>query len=88
MIGRLLLASLLAVGAAELRPLVQPTVTVTASPYCAGWSAGWKRGWQEVRGRGYPPYPPYCPYPSYPARADSYQDGYDAGFLAGIEAAS
>ena len=89
MIAHLALALVLAFGSAALRPLGPSSViAITAGPYCDGWKAGWKRGWQEVRGHyAYPPYPPYCPYPVYPDRWDSYQDGYDAGFVAGMEAA-
>jgi len=51
-----------------------------------GWKVGWKAGWRQVNGQySYPPYPPFPPFPKY--GQNDFQGGYNAGFLAGIEAA-
>ena len=50
--------------------------------YQAGFKVGWAEGWKYVKGEhSYPPYPPYPPYPKY--GKDTYQDGYNDGFMAG-----
>ncbi|MGA2445796.1 MAG: hypothetical protein ABSG50_10265 [Opitutaceae bacterium] len=50
--------------------------------YVAGWNDGWAEGWKYVKGKySYPPYPPYPAYPQ--AGRDTYQDGYNDGFMAG-----
>lgn len=54
--------------------------------YANGWKAGWDAGWEHVKGKNsWPPPAPYPPYPEY--GKDSFQDGYNEGFLAGIAAA-
>ena len=53
---------------------------VVDKDFAAGWKTGWVSGWKEIKGKNtYPPYPPYG--------RDTYQDGYNLGFIAGMEAA-
>jgi hypothetical protein len=60
--------------------------TVLGSSFNEGWKAGWKAGWKQVNGQySYPPFPPFPPFPNF--GEDNFQGGYNAGFLAGIEAA-
>ena len=81
------------------QPLVGGVVTVSGwcrysfvsdatTAFCEGWRDGFKRGWHAIRGLAAPPAPPYCPAPVFPALSTSYADGYDAGFRAGMEAAT
>lgn len=51
-----------------------------------GWKVGWKAGWRQVNGQySYPSFPPFPPFPNF--GENNFQGGYNAGFLAGIEAA-
>ena len=55
---------------------------VSMDDYKQGWDAGWDAGWKHVMGDYYTP--PYPPYPAYPAAGrDTFQHGYNDGFLAG-----
>lgn len=85
----LLLGALAVLTPAPISAAIDPnSVTEHAqSDYNAGWKEGWEAGWKYVAGKySYPDYPPYPPYPDY--GRDSYQDGYNDGFLAGMAAAN
>lgn len=56
--------------------------------YYKGFKDGWSEGWKDVKGKySHPPYPPHPSYPSYPKSIDSYRDGYNDGFKAGMRKA-
>ncbi len=66
-----------------LLALVLPTFCFGGEAFDKGWQCGWDAGWKEIRGQyAYPPYAPYAPYPRWDN--DTFQGGYNAGFLAGI----
>jgi hypothetical protein len=83
-----------AVGAAQEagRQVNAPQQTQkTAAPFSPsdfpnGWKTGYAEGWKEIKGQNaVPPAPPVPPIP--PVNRDSYKDGYNLGFIAGMNAA-
>jgi len=50
--------------------------------FCSGWNNGYKAGYCYQKGYCLPPIPPLCPFPN--LGEDSYDDGYNRGFLAGL----
>lgn len=64
-------------------PLLGQAWPRTGHDYCDGWNTGYEVGACYQRSVGcVPPVPPLCPLPE--MGADSYQDGYNRGFLAGL----
>ena len=60
--------------------------TDVGTNFCDGWEDGYKAGWCYQQGPGcYEPYVPYCPYPNYKESSDSYEDGYNRGFVTALE---
>ena len=58
-------------------------VCTFANSFCDGWAAGYKAGW--CYGREYSclePLTPLCPLPR--LGEDTFQDGYNRGFLAAL----
>lgn len=59
---------------------------VSPSDFPNGWKTGYAEGWKEIKGQNaVPPAPPVPPIP--PANRDSYKDGYNLGFVAGMNSA-
>lgn len=59
---------------------------VLGGSFNEGWKVGWKAGWKQVNGQySYPSYPPFPPFPNFDE--NNFQGGYNAGFLAGMQAA-
>ena len=57
-----------------------------SSDYGSGWRKGWVDGWKHVMGKhAIPPIAPLPPLP--PLGRNSFNDGYQDGFVAGREAA-
>jgi hypothetical protein len=52
------------------------------SGFCAGWEDGYKSGWCYQEMYCLPPLTPLCPLPR--LGEDSYQGGYNRGFIQGI----
>ena len=70
------------------KEIISETVKVPAQEYYEGFKEGWKEGWKDVKGpHSYPPYAPYPSYPAYPKSEDSWRDGYNDGFKAGMRKA-
>lgn len=71
-----------------MRHVLMLAVVLAGSPaaaqsaFCEGFEAGYKAG--ACYGKTYctPPFPPVCPFPR--VGEDSYQDGYNRGFLSGV----
>ena len=60
---------------------------ITEDSYCDGWDDGYCEGWKDERGQfAICPLTPICPIPK--VGLDSYRDGYNRGFKAGIKAAT
>jgi len=56
--------------------------------YYKGFKDGWKEGWQDVKGKySHAPAPPHPSAPGYPKSINSYKDGYNDGFKAGMKRA-
>jgi hypothetical protein len=55
-----------------------------ATAFCEGWDVGYRQGFCYRQSLCYPPVVPVCPVPHY--GEVSYQDGYNRGFLAGLNA--
>ena len=60
---------------------------VAATPeYYAGFKSGWSQGWKSIQGQfAIPPIAPIAPVPR--IGEDTYEGGYNMGFLMGREAA-
>lgn len=56
--------------------------SVAKSPYARGWKAGFVRGYCYEIMYCVKPIPPEAPYPE--IGRDTYKDGYEDGFLAGL----
>lgn len=57
-----------------------------SSTFGDGWRSGWKAGWKQVKGRySIAPVAPVAPVPK--PGENTFQDGYNRGFLAGIRRA-
>lgn len=54
------------------------------SAFCQGWEAGYIAGYCYGQSYCANPYVPFCPYPKWNEK--TYQDGYNRGFLAGMNA--
>lgn len=52
------------------------------SAYCEGWANGYKGGYCYRQFACMSPIPPMCPFPGF--GENTYQDGYNRGFLAGL----
>lgn len=64
----------------------EPQSITFGGAFSDGWKVGWRAGWKQVNGQySYPPYAPFPPFPEF--GQNDFQGGYNAGFLAGIEAA-
>lgn len=59
------------------------TITVYNSDFCDGWEKGYVRGYCYQDPNCIEPIVPLCPLPN--LLEDTYQDGYDRGFLKGKE---
>lgn len=71
---------------ADTIPSQKDRCIVMGDAFNDGWKVGWKAGWRQVNGQySYPSFPPFPPFPNF--GEDNFQGGYNAGFLAGIEAA-
>lgn len=55
---------------------------VLASPFCDGWTDGYKAGYCYRQSGCIEPLVPLCPLPH--LGENTYQDGYNRGFLAGL----
>ena len=54
--------------------------------FSEGWKAGYEAGWKQVKGQlTIAPIAPIAPIP--PIGQDTYQGGYNNGFVAGMKAA-
>ena len=63
-------------------PAENQVVEYPKTSYCEGWDAGYKAGWCYDQDYGcIDPIVPLCPLAKY--GKDSYQDGYNRGFVAG-----
>lgn len=60
------------------------TALVFASDFCDGYQAGYKEGYCYQKFACIPPIPPLCPIPR--IGEDTYQDGYNRSFIAGLNA--
>jgi hypothetical protein len=56
--------------------------TEIQSSFCDGWANGYVAGWMYAKPNSYKPFIPFCPFPE-PGK-DSYQDGYNRGFVQGL----
>ncbi len=64
----------------------QQSASVMGSDFSEGWKAGWEAGWKHVKGQlSIAPIAPVAPLP--PLGQNSYQGGYNNGFVAGMKAA-
>ena len=61
----------------------QHSASVMGSSFSEGWQAGWEAGWKQVKGQL--TIAPIAPIP--PIGQDTYQGGYNNGFVAGMKAA-
>jgi hypothetical protein len=52
--------------------------------FCEGWEAGYVAGWCYRQANCLAPLAPLCPLPR--LGEDTYQDGYNRGFLTGLHA--
>lgn len=68
----------LAVAFIALSGFTEPKIE---SDFCDGWEAGYKAGYCYQIPHCLEPLPPLCPLPK--INEDSYQDGYNRGFLKG-----
>lgn len=59
-------------------------VCALADVFCDGWESGWEAGWCYGQSFCTAPLPPICPIPRF--NEDGYVDGYNRGFLAGLNA--
>jgi len=64
-------------------PAAVVTSTAPEPTYCDGWEKGYVAGWCFERPMCLPPMPPMCPLPEF--MLDTYQDGYNRGFVRGRE---
>lgn len=80
MIRETLFVLFLAVAPATVVSIADPTATDT---YCDGWEKGYPAGWCYGDGLCLPPMTPLCPMPEF--MRDTYQDGYNDGFVRGRE---
>ena len=63
--------------------LCVPLISFGQSSFDKGWETGWCEGWKDVEGENSRcPREPRAPRPDY--GKDSYTDGYNAGFKAGM----
>lgn len=62
--------------------LLSALTVYAATGFCEGWSDGYKAGYCYQQYGCIPPIVPICPIPN--IGEDSYQDGYNRGFLAGL----
>lgn len=61
-----------------------PTPAEAQSVYCQGWADGYKAGYCYGKFACLPPLVPLCPLPR--LGESTYMDGYNRGFLAGLNA--
>lgn len=62
------------------------TETVVKNDYEQGWEDGYCEGWKDVKGQyAFCPFAPFAPFPE--MNKDTYRDGYNRGFKAGMRAA-
>lgn len=84
MLGLLLLSS--QVSLPQSREAKPEQGGVLNDSFGKGWKIGWDSGWKQVNGQySFPPFPPFPPFPEW--GENNFQGGYNAGFLAGIQAA-
>jgi hypothetical protein len=67
-----------------LSALIFISTNVSAATFCDGWEEGYKAGYCHKRTNCSEPLTPVCPAPS--TGKDTYKDGYDLGFPAGLNA--
>ena len=64
--------------------LIAGSLSAFGGAFCEGWSAGYKAGYCYRENFCLPPLVPLCPLPR--LGEDGYQDGYNRGFLRGLNA--
>lgn len=71
------------ISTAMVATIVAPSAYADMQDYTKGFKFGWSEGWKKIKGKY--SVPPVPPIPSVPgAGQDTYQDGYNDGFLAGM----
>tara|TARA_B110000116_G_C16199415_1_gene300201 strand:- start:75 stop:368 length:294 start_codon:yes stop_codon:yes gene_type:complete len=64
------------------------TNVVVKSEFDKGFEDGWCEGWKDVKGQNsFCPFAPFPPFPTLSQSSDSYRDGYNTGFKAGMRKA-